>query len=194
MRLVLACAALCAASTLVACGSDGTTPASPDAGTTPRGAYPSGPYGKAEGALIGPLSFTLPDGTPRTLEDVWKDEGNRLLLLVTASGWCTSCVEEQPALERLHGEWDARGLVIIEALFETQDFAPGDAALAASWKRQYNLSFDVVADPPFVLGDYYDKALTPMNMLVDVSTMKIIRIATGWDPNATEALIRARLQ
>lgn len=178
---------------LVACGSDGTS-AGPDAGAIARGAYPAGPYGETEDAILANLSFTRADGTPHSLEaDVWKKEDARLLLLVTAAGWCTSCIEEQPALESLHAEWSAKGLVIVEALFETQDYEKADVALASSWKRQYGLSFDVVADPEFTLKDYYDRTLTPMNMLVDVATMKIIRIAVGWDPNATTAIIRARL-
>jgi thiol-disulfide isomerase/thioredoxin len=176
------------------CGSE-PAPASPDAGTTMRGAYPAGPYGTAVDTVLANVSFIRPDGTPHSFEnDVWKKPGSKLMLLVTASGWCVACIEEQPALERLHGEWASKGLVIVEALFETQDFQPATPTLASNWKRQYNLSFDVVADPPFALQAYYDRALTPMNMLVDVDTMKILRIATGWDPNATEAIIRQRLQ
>lgn len=190
VRSVLALSALL----WVGCGSGSTPSTSPDASAQPRGAYPAGPYGTAEGALIEPLAFTLSDGTPRTLEDVWSNESNRLLLLVTASGWCTSCREHQPQLESLHDEWAPKGLAVMEAIFETSDFQPADVALASSWKRQYALTFDVVADPTFLLGRYYDRMVTPMTMLVDVGEMKILRITTGSDPSATEALIQARLQ
>lgn len=173
---------------LAACGGGGGT-----TDPTERGAYPSGPYGTAEDTVIAPLTFLRPDGSSVTLGDFYADETRKLLLISTSSGWCTACVEEQPALESLHGRYDAKGLSIIVALFETGEFTPSDAAYAETWQRQYQLSFDVVADPQFSLGEYYNRDLTPMNMIVDVGSMKILRIATGWDPNATEAILSARL-
>ena len=79
------------------------------------------------------------------------------------------------------------------ALFQDADFRPADAQYAANWRDQYGLSFFVVADPQFVLGAYYDERLTPMLMLVDLNTMEIIRVTTGWDASTTEAIIQARL-
>lgn len=178
---------------LAACGGD-PAPSGTDAGTMPRGAYPSGPYGKTESAILENLSFTNPDGTPFSLETgVWKKEDKKLLLVLTASGWCTACIEEQPAIQALHETYGPKGLVIVETVFEDADTTPADAAYATRWKRQHSVTFDVVADTPFVLQTYYDKAVTPMNMLVDVSSMKIIKIIIGADPNAVEAIVRARL-
>lgn len=171
-------------------GSSGDGPGD----ATDRSQYPAGPYGKAEGQVIEPLSFVNPDGSTLSLSTVFADPSRRLLLLVTASGWCTACVEEQPALEELHGRHGPEGLAIIEAVFEDANFVAATAEDAEQWKRQYGLTFDLVADPDFVLGAYYDRQLSPMNMMVDVDTMKILRIGTGWDPTATEALIEARLK
>ncbi len=191
--LMWAAVGIAAAVSLAACGGD-PAPAGGDAGTMPRGAYPSGPFGVTEGAILANHAFTNPDGTPFTLEDgVWKKEDKKLLLVLTASGWCTACIEEQPAIQALHEMWGPKGLAIVEAVFEDTDTTPADAAYAARWKRQHAVTFDVVADTPFVLSAYYMKEVTPMNMLVDVASMKIVKIIIGADPNAVEAIVRARL-
>lgn len=155
---------------------------------------PRGLHGKAEGAIIEALSFQLPDGTTLSLDDVWKDQSKTLLTVITSAGWCTSCIEEQPELKRLHEAYAARGLFLMVSIFEDAAFQPATKDLAASWQRQHSLPFDVVADPAFQLGDYYNRELTPMNLIVNIATMKILRISTGSDPNALEAIFSARLK
>jgi len=162
-------------------------------GPSDRTAYPAAPYGTAQGDVIAPLSFVDPDGAALGLDDVFADPTRRLLLLSTAAGWCTACIEEQGALQELQDTHGEAGLAVLVAVFEDRDYQPATAALAGAWKDEHSLSFDVVADPDFVLAGYYDSALTPMNMVVDVDTMQILRISTGWDPSAITALIEARL-
>jgi thiol-disulfide isomerase/thioredoxin len=174
---------------LCACGLAGDGPRGP----SDRTKYPGGPYGTAEGEVIDNLEFIAPDEKPVALGDIFADPKNRLLLVVTSAGWCTACIEEQPALQALHEENASRGLVVLVALFEDRDFLAADAALAAAWKDQHELSFHVVADPSFQLGDFYDSSLTPMNMFVDLDTMEILRITTGWDPTLVESIVEARL-
>jgi hypothetical protein len=164
-----------------------------DDGIGDRSSYPGGPYGKTEGAVIADLSFVEPDGAPISLADLHADPDVRVLLLVTAAGWCTACIEEQSALQELFARYGPRGLRVLVTLFEDRDFEPADAALAAAWKEEHALTIDVVADAPFQLGAFYDSSLTPMNMVVDVDDMEILRITTGWDPDVIEGIIAARL-
>jgi thiol-disulfide isomerase/thioredoxin len=180
-----------AALTLAACGGAGGPG---DDGPDLRGAYPAGPYGVTEGALLEAHAFVLPDGGTRTFEDVWKDGTKKLLMVVTSADWCTACIEEQPQLRRYHQDYSGKGLAIIQAIFEDGNSEPATSADADRWQRTYELPFDMVADTPFVLGAYYDETLTPMNMIVDVTEMKIMRISTGLDPNAIEAILDARLE
>lgn len=169
--------------------------AGPGAGSGPsdRSTYPAGPYGVAQGDVIDALSFTTPTGEAWGLADVFADTDASLLLLSTAAGWCTACIEEQGALEELAGTHGPAGLRVVVAVFEDRDYLPATPALAGEWQQDHGLTFPVVADPDFVLADYYDTALTPMNMIVDVNTMTILRISTGWDPSAITAIIEARL-
>ena len=96
-------------------------------------------------------------------------------------------------MESLFVDHAERGLRVLVSLFEDAEFAPADAALARAWKAEHRLTFDVVADPAFQLDAYYDSSLTPMNMIVDIDTMEIVRTTTGWDPTVVESIIEARL-
>jgi thiol-disulfide isomerase/thioredoxin len=158
-----------------------------------RTSYPEGPYGVGEGDIIEDLLFVDADDAEFSLGDLFADPANRLLLLSTAAGWCAACIEEQPSLEALYADHKARGLRVLVSVFEYSDFRPADAALAEAWQEEHEVSFDVVADPPFVLDAYYDSSATPMNMMVDIDTMEIVRITTGWDPTVIESIIEARL-
>lgn len=143
--------------------------------------------------MIEALSFQTSTGEAFGLGDIFADSDTKLLLLSTAAGWCTACIEEQGALEDLvqtHGE---DGLQVMVALFEDRDYQTATPPLAAQWTQDHSVTFPVVIDPEFALAAYYDEALTPMNMIVDVNTMTILRIATGWDPSAITAIIEARL-
>jgi len=159
----------------------------------PRDGYPPGPYGTTADTVIANLQFTTAEGDPLSFEDLYADGDNRLLLISTAAGWCTSCREEQPKLQSLHAQHHARGLVVLLALFEDAAYATATAAEAARWKDRNSLTFDVVADEAFALSAYYDPMSTPMNMMVDVASMKILWLTTGWDQTTIDAIIQSRL-
>ena len=162
-------------------------------GGAARDTYPVEGIGKAEGAVLANLAFETPDGEPLTMEGVFKDPSHQIMLVSTSAGWCTACIEEQPKLVALHEEFAARGLFILITLFEDDQFGPASARLAAQWKERYGLPFDVVADPAFQFGDYYNRELTPMTMLVDVDTMKILKISTGFPESEVRAILNAAL-
>ncbi len=51
----------------------------------------------------------------------------------------------------------------------------------------------MVADSEGALSAYYDPQLTPMNMIVDVASMKILWLTTGWDQSTVEAILSSKL-
>lgn len=158
----------------------------------PRDRYPAGPFAFAEGDTIEDLSFDAADGK-LSLMDVRSDKQAELLLLVTAAEWCTACIEEQPDLQALFDQHETAGLRVVVSLFEDSEFAPATEQNAAEWREGHALSFPVVADPAFLLSRYYDTSLTPMNMLVDLDSMVIERVTTGFDRSVIEALVEALL-
>ena len=159
-----------------------------------RRTYPTDGVGTVEGTTLENLSFTNTDGTGFSLEaNVFADPTKKLLLLVTAAGWCTACREEQPALEALYQTYKDQGLEVVVAIFEDNNFGAVTTDFATSWKENYDLTFPVVADIDFKLGAYYDPSLTPMAMLVDVSQMEILNIQIGAQPTTLETLVVSQL-
>lgn len=174
------------------CGSaDGDGAGDP----TDREHYPAGPYGVKEGQILKKdFSFLNTDGSPFSLDDhIFKDEKNRVLLITTTASWCTACIEEQPKLKALHSEFSGRGLVILGAMFETEYLTPATVDQVRQWKEHYKLPYHFVLDQAFELQSYYDRTSTPMNMVVDVDDMKILKITTGFDEQVIRAVIQANL-
>lgn len=203
LALALACL-LCACDAYTSKGDDPAPAADVDAGVgvdaaaagacvDQRPSYPPGPYGLGEGAIIANLAFTEADGTPLDLGAVHAPCAQKLLLVTTSAGWCTACREEQPKLQALYQDFEARGLVVMVAYFENDDYDPAELSGVVRWKQRYGLSFPVVLDEAFQFGDYYDRALTPMTMLVDLETMEIERLMTGYDDSTLRAILGARL-
>ena len=158
-----------------------------------RTMYPAGPYGKAESNIIANLAFKNPDDTDFDLNEIFADENNKLLLVSTSSGWCTSCIEEQAKLQARHVTWNSKGLYILLTTFEDQNFAAATPAYAGDWKEKYGLGYKVVADAPFLFQEYYDRSATPMVMLVDIDTMTILKIMTGFDADVVDSIIASAL-
>jgi len=163
-------------------------------GPSDRSQYPG--YGTETDSVIAPLTFTQGDGEPLSLADIFADPTRRLLLLTTSAGWCTACIEEQPKLQELHQEFHDRGLTIMVALFEKQDYTPADARLAKSWKQRYELDFTVVADPEFITQPYYpngDPSVTPIMLVIDVDNMVILDSMVGFQETTVRSLINSNL-
>lgn len=164
-------------------------------GEVDRATYPASGYGTSEGAVLTNHGFVDDAGNLLDLGDIRMDAANKVMVLTTSAGWCTACIEEQPKLQALQDDLGDQGLVVFITLFEDNNFNPSDAELAAQWRRQYSLSEDVyvVSDADFVMQDYYDRSLTPMTMIVNLDTMEIVKIDTGFDESAVRAILNALL-
>ena len=187
---------------LMACGSEDGGETGGDTGgdvclneaSGDRSTYPSGPYGTVECSVIDDHSFTRADGSTLSLSDIYADADAKVLLLTTSAGWCPACIEEQPTLEAWYNTYRSQGLRVVGTLFADENDSPVGADYAANWLNNYNLTFPVVADTDQVLSAYYDASKAPMNMIVNVATMQIVRVIIGADIDAVQALIEAGLQ
>lgn len=163
-------------------------------GPSDRSEYPSGPYGVVEGRVVEDLSFVDMDGTPFTLGDVFANEKNRVLLLTSVAGWCQPCIQEQPQLAALQREFGPRGLVVVGAMFENNINEQATLEHVSSWHARHKVPYRMVLDADFVLDRYYVTSRTPpMNMLVWVDDMKILKITAGYDEQLTRSIIEANL-
>jgi thiol-disulfide isomerase/thioredoxin len=199
-RLLLAALPLVFSAALPACGDsdDGGADALADTGagdtgggadTGGTGEYPAGPYGVAVGDTIANLGFLDDTRAAITLGELRARTGVRALYVNTAAGWCTACREEQPALQAMYEELAASGLLIVVSYFEDTEFNPATVQGAVGWRDSYSLTFPVVADPDFVLSAYYDESQTPMNMVIDADSMRIVHISTGANLDEVRSVI-----
>jgi thiol-disulfide isomerase/thioredoxin len=158
-----------------------------------RSTYPEGPYGTQEGSVIADLTFGTDTADPLSFGTLRENPTNKLLLVVTAAGWCTACIEEMPFLESLHQDYEMAGLVVLIAVFEDHNYSPATMQYAADWKAEYGLSCIVVHDPTFQFGSFSPASLTPMAMLVDLQTMAVLRVSSGIDRSSLEAGVAVHL-
>ena len=84
-------------------------------------------------------------------------------------------------------------MIVLVSVFEDSDSNAADQAYAADWREAYDLPFDVLVDADRQLTAYYDAALTPMNMFVDLDTMEMFKISVGADRSLVESLVASRL-
>ena len=180
--------------TLVGCGGPSTDASTGPAAVTDRTTYPEGPYGSTEGSVVKNHEMTNSDGEPYSLmANIFSDESTTLLLVSTGAEWCSACIEEQPILDAFYNEYKADGLRIIEVIFEDINFEPADSENALNWKTSNNVSYDVVADPEFTFEIYQDRSLTPLVMLIEVNTMTILKMSSGFDETLFDALVRSKI-
>lgn len=189
-------AALGLALALAACGPVEEEPSClpPEAFEGPeRTDFPTDGVGTEVGDTLANHVFRTSEDEPFPIESLYAQPGYGLIMLVTASGWCTACIEEQPKLQALHDELSCRGLSMMVAVFQDEQFAPARPFDAQRWQERFDLTFPVVADPQFQLGAYYDASQTPMVMMVHAETMEILSIETGYNEATIRAIVNAYL-
>jgi hypothetical protein len=155
--------------------------------------YPPGPYGVVPGTRIDNLQFVDLEGNVLRLSDIYADRSVKLLWIYATAGWCSACGAESSALDDVWDAYNPDGLQILGAIFEDGSGNPATVRYANSYEGRYDWPFPAVADQEFALGRYFDKLATPMNMLIDLTDMEILRIEVGWDQGAMENYVELYL-
>lgn len=161
--------------------------------------YPAGPYGVGVGAVIEDLAFLgwrdpVASGydpgkfdTVR-LSEFYNPDGARSdikLIWINASAvWCTVCRAEMKDIKTqdINAVYRARGLQLVETLFEDNDSLPAKPVDLKSWGElpAHDIKFPLLLDPGFKLGAYFTSDATPLNMLVDARSMRIVDATMGY--------------
>lgn len=162
--------------------------------------YPSGPYGRGEGAVIENLSFLGwrdPAGANYDvnrlevvrLSDFYNPDGSadgvRLLVLNASAVWCSVCrVEYQHLNTRgTYAQYRPKGVEILGVIFEDNEYAPAKPSDLRFWggPEGFEVTFPLVLDPGFKTGIYFSSDATPLNLLIDATTMRIVDVLMGYD-------------
>lgn len=167
--------------------------------------YPAGPYGTDVGDIIKNISFKAfadqnficknPEDQVMDLsrtqtvsfQDLYCNKGcpenkRKLLWLMVSAGWCQPCQMEVAETQEQYEKGAIPPEVhIVNVLYQTDQGTPVTEDFAKLWAEnsQFQLSFPVLLDPEYKMTAYFDQDAVPFNMLVDLSTMKVIFKITG---------------
>jgi peroxiredoxin len=130
--------------------------------------------------------FTLPTpaGAPVSLRDL----RGRLVLLTFWATWCLPCVEEMPALDRLHRELSARAFSVLAVALDVQ----GASVVGPFWAARAP-GFATVLDPRREVASRYGAWALPTAFLVSPGGQVVARIQgpRQWDADAIHATLRS---
>jgi len=158
-------------------------------------AYPEGPYGTDSGAIAPNLTFlgwknpTAANYDSNSFEhvsfaDFYDPDGSKgiKLLLINASAvWCGPCNAEAAEIRNTgkYAEYSGKGVQFMWSLFEDANHDPSKPQDAVNWTRRYQVDYAMVLDPTLKFGAFFPNDATPLNVVIDTRTMRILEVATG---------------
>lgn len=190
--------------------------------TCGAGIYPCGPYGTKTGSVLEDLRFlgyldrngdkkldtksaSSSDYGLTSMKEFHQTAKRKLVWIIVSAIWCSVCKKENQELAQLYknGKIDSR-VELYQVMFEDENYQPMNKAKLAQWIEAFGqptfayyagtpLTFPNVMDPSFKMGKYFDRAATPMNMLIDLKTMKIVYAKTGYSLQQMGAAIQQAL-
>ena len=160
--------------------------------------YPAGPYGVGEGATLENLAFLgwrdpvaagydIAQLEPVHLADFYNPDGRseiRYLWINASAVWCTVCQAEMRDIKNndIKATFGAKGVQLIGTLFEDNATGPAKPLDLKRWGElpAHSIDYPLVLDPGFKLGAYFTSDATPLNLLVDARTMRIVSATMGY--------------
>lgn len=166
--------------------------------------YPPGPYGTGDGATLENFAFLgwrdpvaaaydIARLEPVYLADFYNPDGrtNTRYLWINASAvWCSVCRAEMEDIRNngIHATFGAKGVQLIVTLFEDNDSGPATPLDLQRWGQtpKHSIEFPLLLDPGFKLGAFFTSDATPLNLLVDATTMRVVDASMGYSADYWE--------
>jgi len=141
------------------------------------------------------IGDTAPDFTLQELDgrQVQLSQANKdkVVLLAFWSLRCGACIQEAPFLERLHKNYEGKGVAVLSVVTDGVD-----AAATRTIMKEVGVSpsYPVLVDPDFTASDMYTTFVVPHTLVID--RKGIIRyVHTGFEPGTEKqyeaALVKA---
>ena len=147
--------------------------------------YPPAPYGKVVGSIIRNHKFLDPQHSKsRKLSSIYNPDGTKdktVLIMNASAGWCSVCKAEAIELKKEYATYKDQGLEIWFTLFEDYEGKPATVGFWSKWIASIKADYPTLLDTAFELGEYFSVEATPLNMVIDLKTMKIVYMQTGFD-------------
>jgi hypothetical protein len=160
--------------------------------------YPPGPYGTGINTTLEDFAFLgwhdpVAANYDQTkleqvrLSDYYDPTGSKGLKLIwinASAVWCSVCRAEMQDI-RVNGvnaAFAAKGVQLIGTLFEDNKSGPARPIDLHNWgiEPSHSIDFPLLLDPGFKLGAFFTSDATPLNMLVDARTMRVIDATMGY--------------
>jgi hypothetical protein len=160
--------------------------------------YPAGPYGTGQGSTLEDFAFLgwrdpVAAGYDVTkLEQVHLSEyydptgqkGLKLIWINASAVWCSVCRAEMQDIKSnaVHATFAPKGVQLIVTLFEDKNSGPARPLDLHNWgsDAKHQIDFPLLLDPGFKLGAFFTSDATPLNMLVDARTMRVLDATMGY--------------
>lgn len=145
---------------------------------------------KEFGTVVGAPSEETLEGAigkmePISMADFYDPAGEEteLLFFSFTAVWCYYCREEYKAIRNgdLAEEYAGRKVKFIGALIEDNDGYAATYGDVFGWANSYEVSFPFMLDPSGKMGEFFVLDSFPSNMIVDATTMKVVRHMPGGD-------------
>ena len=176
--------------------SNAATPVAGD--FAPVQAYAEGPFGRGEGAAIENLEFIGwrdPSGVDYDVErlehlrlgDFYDPIGaqTEIIVLNASAVWCPVCRSEMHDMlvNGTYKKFHQRKAEVLGTLFQDNAGDPAKPSDLEIWGSSPDrlIDFPLVLDPALKMGIYFTSDATPLNLIVDARTMKILHVFMGYD-------------
>jgi hypothetical protein len=167
--------------------------------------YPAGPYGRGLGAVIenheflgwrDPVASGYDLGKLETvrLGDFYDPNGTRtkLIVLNASAVWCTVCQAEMRDIQLagIHQSYRQKGVELVGTLFEDRQGGPATLSDLVAWGSTpaHSITFPLLLDPGFKVSVYFTSDATPLNLIIDATTMRIVYAMMGYDNRTSTGL------
>lgn len=158
--------------------------------------YPAGPYGVGVGSTLEDFAF-LGWRDPQAeatdlnaldtvrLSEFYNPDGRtdtKLIWINASAVWCTVCRSEMTQIRdsAVHATFGPKGVQLIVTLFEDNNAGPAAPLDLQRWAQGFSIDYPLLLDPGFKLGAFFTSDATPLNMLVDARSMKVIDARMGY--------------
>ena len=167
--------------------------------------YPACGCGTAAGDLIDDYEFIGKDASkggtaaPRVtvrLGDFFDPDGkkgNRFLVVSVSALWCAACKNEASQLPVVRAKYAPKGVVFFSDVMQGGKPVPSTDGDVDLWIFQFKLTSWVVRDELQVLASFFDPTQMPLNMIIDLKTMKMVKVFIGGSLEKIESELDSRL-
>ena len=120
---------------------------------------------------------------------------HKLLVLNVAAFWCSPCKEEAKELQNTVAPKYAGKVAFVSIVLEDASRNPATQDNVDTWIKAYAIDkFAVARDPDRWVARFFDPNNMPLNVVIDLSTMKILSKIVGADLARVQSNIDAALK